>query len=529
MRLKKGYVALVLHSHLPFVRHPDINDALEERWLFEVMSECYMPLLKVYEKLLDEGIDFKVTMSITPPLMEMLEDEYLNERYFKHLRKLIELTQKEIVRTKNDEKMNAVAYFYNERFVELLEIYNKYDRRILNGFKRFSESGNLEIITCSATHALLPLLEINEETIKAQLTTGVENYYEHMGKMPNGIWLPECAYTYKLESYLRDLGIKYFICESKGIQYGSPRPRYGTAAPVVTPNGIVAFGRDEESSHQVWSSFAGYPGDVDYREFYRDIGFDLPKDYIGPYINAGGIRIDTGIKYHRITGKTENKDIYNREWAMNKVESHATHFTHSKNDQIESLSGNMDVAPILTCPYDTELFGHWWFEGPEFIEKFMRKSCEDWTNYQLITPWEYINKYPSIQCSTPSPSSWGADGDYSVWLNGENDWIYKELHQCEVAMTRLANTFDKPSDLERRALNQAARELMLAESSDWPFIIKTNTTVQYAVNRINSHINKFSKLYDDLTKKAIEEKSLNNMEEIDNIFKNIDYTLYKSK
>ena len=266
MRLEKGYVALVLHSHLPFVRHPDINDPLEERWLFEVMSECYMPLLKAYENLLNEGTNFKLTMSITPPLMEMLEDEYLNERYYKHLRKLIELTQREIVRTKNDEKMNALAYFYNERFIELLEI--------------------------------------NEETIKAQLTTGVENYYEHIGKMPNGIWLPECAYTYKLESYLRELGIKYFICESKGIKYGSPKPRYGTAAPVVTPNGIVAFGRDEESSHQVWSSFTGYPGDVDYREFYRDIGFELPMDYIRPYINEGGIRIDTGIKYHRITGKT---------------------------------------------------------------------------------------------------------------------------------------------------------------------------------------------------------------------------------
>ena len=211
------------------------------------------------------------------------------------------------------------------------------------------------------------------------------------------------------------------------------------------------------------------------------------------------------------------------------MESHANHFTHSKNNQIEELSKNMDVTPILTCPYDTELFGHWWFEGPEFIEKFMRKSCEEWTNYQLITPWEYINKYPNIQYSTPSPSSWGADGDYSVWLNGDNDWIYKELHQCEVAMTRLANTFDKPSDLERRALNQAARELMLAEASDWPFIIKTNTTVQYAVNRINGHINKFSKLYDDLTKKAIEEKYLENIESIDNIFKNVDYSLYKSK
>lgn len=524
--MTKGYVSLVLHSHLPFVRHPDVNDALEERWLFEAINECYLPLIDVYDRLVDDKINFKITMSITPPLMSMLEDEYLNNRYLEFLTKSIELSEKELIRTKNDEELNKVAYFYNNRFNGLLATYNKYERRIMNAFKKFVKLGVLEVITCSATHALLPLLSINPKAVKAQLQAGVESYIEHMEIPPKGIWLPECAYSYGIDRILKELGIKYFIAESKAVTNASPRPIYGTATPIGLPSGVCAFGRDVESSHQVWSDFMGYPGDVDYREFYKDIGYELPIEYIGDYINKDGIRIDTGVKYYRITGNTDTKEFYNRENALKKIESHATHFTHCRINQIQSLSEHMDVPPIITCPYDTELYGHWWFEGPDFIESFIRKSCEEWTNYELITPSEYLEKYPKIQCSSPSPSSWGEHGDYSVWLNPTNDWIYRALHRCEEEMVRLARTYSNPTELQRRALNQAARELMLAESSDWPFIIKGNTTVAYASRRVNTHVERFRRLYDEITKNCIESKTLSQIEEIDNIFPSIDYRIY---
>lgn len=524
--MPKGYVSLVLHSHLPYVRHPEADDALEERWLFEAINECYLPLIDVYDRLIDDKVNFKITMSITPPLMSMLEDEYLNERYLEFLKKSIELSEKELKRTENDEGLNKIAKFYNNRFNGLLETYDKYDRRIMTAFKKFVKLGVLEVLTCSATHALLPLLTINPEAVKAQLHTGIESFKEHMGFEPNGIWLPECAYTYGIDEILKELGIKYFISESKAVTNASPRPIYGTAAPIVMQTGVSAFGRDVESSHQVWSSFMGYPGDVDYREFYKDIGYELPVEYIGEYINKSGVRIDTGIKYYRITGNTDHKQIYNRGNALKKVESHADHFANSRNTQIESLSEHMEVPPLITCPYDTELYGHWWFEGPDFIESFIRKSCEEWTNYELTTPSEYLAKYPQVQCATPSPSSWGEGSDYSVWLNPSNDWIYRDLHQCAESMIRLANTYNTPTELQKRALNQAARELMLAESSDWAFIIKGNTTVNYAKRRVNLHVERFQSLYDVITKNCIEAKTLSKVEEVDNIFPNMNYKIY---
>ncbi|MGY0372622.1 glycoside hydrolase family 57 protein [Clostridium sp. JNZ J1-5] len=526
--MKKGYVSLVLHSHMPFVRHPDIEDSLEERWLFESISECYLPLIQVYDSLIKDNIKFKITMSITPPLMSMLEDDYLNKRYIQYLNSGIELSEKEIIRTKNDKEANKLAHFYNTRFNMLLEVYKEYDYRIMNAFKKFNKLGYLEIITCSATHALLPLLTINPETVRAQIGVAVESYTKCIGNAPNGIWLPECAYTYSLDNVLSEFGIKYFISEDKAIINASPKPEFGTYAPIVTNNGICTFGRDMESSRQVWSSFMGYPGDYDYREFYRDLGYDAPMEYIAPYINNSGIRIDTGIKYYRITGKTNIKEYYNRENAMDKVKLHARHFASERNKQIEFASVQMNRQPIIVTPYDTELYGHWWFEGPDFINEFIRISAEPWTNYDLVTPWDYLKMNPNVQHSTPSPSSWGENSDYSVWLNQSNHWIYRDLHKCAESMIRLADTYKSPTVIQKRALNQAARELMLAESSDWPFIIKNKTTMEYAIKRVNTHVERFNKLYECIIKDNIEAKWLSDIESIDNIFPNIDYRIYKS-
>lgn len=523
----KGYVSIVLHSHMPFVRHPEIDDAMEERWLFEAISECYIPLIDVYDNLIKDNIKFQITMSITPTLMSMLQDEYLQRRYLEYLNKSIELSEKEIVRTNSNSELNRLSLFYNDRFNKLLTIYKQYDYNLMNAFKKFDKLGYLEIITCAATHGLLPLLTINQETVKAQIATGVQSYIDCIGHAPKGIWLPECAYSYSLDSILKEFGIQYFISENKAVLNGSPKPKYGTHAPISTPNGICAFARDMESSYQVWSNFTGYPGDFNYREFYRDIGYELPNEYIKPYINKSGIRLDTGIKYYKITGKTDDKEYYNRENALIKVKEHADHFASSRHNQIDYISKHMEQPPIITCPYDTELFGHWWFEGPDFIDNFIRRSSENWTNYSLITPSQYLDKYPIVQCSSPNPSSWGENGDFSVWINPSNHWIYRELHKCAEAMIRLANTYSSPTDTQRRALNQAARELMLAESSDWPFIIKNNTTVEYAVKRVNTHLERFNKLYEDITKDSIDIKYVASLEELDNIFKNIDYEVYR--
>ncbi|MBC7323730.1 MAG: DUF1957 domain-containing protein, partial [Moorella sp. (in: Bacteria)] len=198
-----------------------------------------------------------------------------------------------------------------------------YHGNLINAFKKFQDAGRVEIITCAATHGYLPLLMIHPEAVQAQIAVAVSQYQKFFGREPRGIWLPECAYAPGIDDLLKKYNIRYFFTDTHGVLFASHRPRYGVFAPLYCPSGVAAFGRDAESSRQVWSAREGYPGDFDYREYYRDIGFDLDYEYIRPYIHPDGIRVSTGIKYYRITGRTNHKEPYVPAWAREKAAIHA--------------------------------------------------------------------------------------------------------------------------------------------------------------------------------------------------------------
>lgn len=524
--MEKGYLALVLHAHLPFVRHPEYEDCLEEQWFYEAVVETYIPLIQVLAGWVRDAVPCRLTLSLSPTLVAMLQDPLLQTRALRHIRRLIELSGREVKRTRTQPEFRPIAEMYRERFQNALDVYLRYERDLVRAFREFQEAGILECITCPATHALLPLLSVNEAAVRVQVQIGVEAYRKSFGRNPPGVWLPECGYYPGLDKILREFGIRYFFVESHGLLHAEPRPRYGVHAPVYTPSGVAAFGRDPESSKAVWSSIEGYPGDFDYREFYRDIGYDLEYETIKPYLPGGGIRTNTGIKYYRITGKTDHKEPYARAWAMEKAAIHAGNFMFNRERQIEHLSSLMDRRPVIVAPYDAELFGHWWFEGPEWIDFLVRKVAYDQRIFRLITPSEYLDLYPMNQVCTPSASSWGYKGYNEVWLNGSNDWIYPHLHRAAELMVELSRRFPRARGLRRRALNQAARELLLAQASDWAFMMKTGTTVDYAMNRTRSHLARFLRLTHQIQDGGIQEEWLSQLELGSGVFRGIDYGVY---
>ena len=525
-----GYLSLVLHAHLPFVRHPEYPDFLEEDWLYEAISETYIPLLVAFNHLRDEGVKFRLTMSMTPPLCEMLSDPLLQQRYVHHLDKLCELAEKEVERTKREApQFHAAALMYRSHFNECRDVFERvYQRNIVRGFKELQDAGYLEIITCCATHGYLPLMS-NETAKRAQIQIARENYIKHFGRPPRGIWLAECAFNPGDDRYLHEAGIKFFIADAHAILYGTPRPRRGIYAPVITPENVAVFARDTETSEQVWSSEIGYPGDPDYREFYRDLGYDAQDfEYIKPYLHDDGVRRNIGVKYHRITGKVDLhlKQPYVPEWATNKAASHAADFLANRRAQAGHLHYTLGRAPLILAPYDAELFGHWWFEGPQFLFYLFKKLHYDQDEIQPISPIDYLQIYPENQRQTPSASSWGAEGYNRVWINAETDWLYMHQHAAERRMVELAERFPNADGLLLRALNQAARELLLAQSSDWAFIITTGTMVQYAVKRFKDHIHRFTKIYEMVNANLIDGSWLAEVERRDTIFQEIDYRIY---
>ncbi|MBY0088651.1 1,4-alpha-glucan branching protein domain-containing protein [Brevibacillus brevis] len=528
--MHKGYLSLVLHAHLPYVRHGDRDDRLEERWVYEAMLECYLPLLMVFDKLLSDGIAFRMTLAISPTLLSMLDDDLIVTRFRTHLAKTVELAGKEVKRTASQPRENRIAKMYVERFRTIIAYCRKWDFQLIKAFRKIADSGCLELITCAATHSFLPYVE-TEEAIRAQLLVGIDTHERILGRRPKGIWLPECGYTPGLDRLLKEAGLRYFFVDSHTIEHATPLPRRGVLAPLFTPHDVAAFARDEVASRQVWSSIDGYPGDYDYREYYRDIGFDREMSYIEPYIHPDGIRVHTGLKYYRITGKEGDKDWYEPSWAREKAASHAGHFLYHRERQVEEASQWMDRKPLVVATYDAELFGHWWFEGPQFLDFLIRKTVCDSKKVKLMTPSEYLEEYPEQDRGHLPMSTWGRNGYGEVWLNENNGWIYRHLHQAEGELIGAITTYSemKGDQLALRCLRQAARELMLAQSSDWAFILDGQTVTRYAVQRIHDHLVRMRALLAMYREHQLDEEAITQAEADFPIFPDLDITFYLPK
>lgn len=518
---------IMLHAHLPYIRYPEHENFLEENWLYETMTETYIPLINILENLLDDGVDFRLSLSLSPPLIEMLSDDLLMSRYQRYLCKLIELSEKEVYRNRRHIRRRDLASMYHKRFLRTRYLFeNVYRRDLISAFRALMESGRLEIATCSATHAYLPALMTEPEAVKAQVQLPVMHFRKFFGRKPPGIWLPECGFSPGMDSLLREAGLGYFFLESHGVLNSAQVNRKNIYTSVKTPSGITAFARDASSSRQVWSAQEGYPGDADYRDFYRDIGFDLDLDYIRPYL-PDGIRTFTGIKYFRVTDRNAvRKKPYNREKALKKTEFHAVDFLKSREKQILSLNKRLKISPLITAAFDAELFGHWWFEGPEWLDHLLRKGAGKDKLVRFITPSEFIAENPASEIFNPSLSSWGQKGYSSTWIDTSNSWIYKHMHRAAKRMQDMAGKNFRARGLLRKALNQAARELLLAQSSDWAFMMQKEKASEFATKKFTEHITNFSILHHEITSGRINREALALLEHKDNIFSDMDFKIY---
>ncbi len=526
--MANGYFCLVLHAHLPFVRHPEDPTVMEERWLYEAITGTYLPLIQMFEGLASDRIPARCTVSVSPPLLSMLTDDLLKHRYAEHLDDLIALSEKEIQRTQYEPQYRRLAEMYRDRFGKLRHTWRCHEGNLVHALKKLQDAGVLEVITATATHAFFPLMDRNWAAMRAQVHTAADLYEKHFGRRSPGMWLGECGYVPGVDELLREAAVRYFFVDTHGLRFADAAPRNDVYAPMFCPTGVAAFARDTESSEQVWSAEHGYPGDAHYRDFYRDIGFDMPMDYIGPHVHPEGHRLYTGFKYHAIThAQMHDKWVYDPEAARGRAGLHASHFRGGLEKQVERLRGGMDRPPIVVSPYDAELYGHWWFEGPTFLNDVFRQLHHDQHTIEAITPSDYLTRHPVNQVATPCASSWGKNGYNEQWLNESNAWLWRHVHAAGERMVELSRRFGEPqSELERRALKQAARELMLLQSSDWPFIMSTGTTVPYATRRFNEHVIQFNQLYDELGAGKLDQISLADMEARNNLFPDIDYRLY---
>lgn len=524
------FLAIVLHAHLPFVRHPEHESFHEENWFFEALAECYLPLLDRMQRWSDDGLPWHLTLTLTPTLCAMLRDKLLGERFELYLQRRIELAARERQRHLLQPEFAQLAGFYEDFYRGVDSLWRQLDQDPLSAFARHQSDGHLELLTCAATHAFLPLLADHPASIRAQLQVARDQHSTLFGTAPQGIWLPECGYSPNLDGPLKSAGFSHFVLETHGVLHASPMPRRSTFAPILTRSGAAAFARDPSSARQVWSRTGGYPGDPRYREFHRDLVHDADREYLRSALLDPDSGAFTGFKYHRITSHAPGieKLPYSPLDAVLAVGQHAEHFLAARRIQGDAAQAFLDRPAMIVCPYDAELFGHWWFEGPQFLDAVMRGACADGSGLEPIKLHGYLARYPSNQEASPAPSSWGEGGHSKVWLNPKNAWIQPHVrnanHLMEVAVQAQveARRLGKVEDPARlRALRQAGRELLLAQSSDWPFLIYAATASTYAKARFVEHISSFNRLVQMGEESPMDLPFLEQMEQRHNLFPNI--------
>jgi 1,4-alpha-glucan branching enzyme len=511
--MNKLYVTLVLHAHLPYVRKGQPH--LEERWLFEAMTECYIPLIHMLETNKPLG---KWTISFSPPLMEMLTDSHMQERYIDYLQKTQQLIEKE-KRCLTEEVEKKLVDFYEGRLELVKQTFFKWGKDLISAFRHFYQLGKIECITTSASHAILPYLK-TPQGVRAQIVHGIKCFENHFHERPKGFWLPECAIAPGIDQILQEEGIQYTIIEPHAVENIEEE----IPSPIYSPSGVVLFPRHQTLSRKIWDASIGYPGDADYREFYRDIAFEREWEYLAPHLETNQIRVDTGLKYYRITGRTDQKEHYVRERAKAKIQLHAKDFVKTLETYLKEKQEQSPASNPIVLAFDAELFGHWWFEGPEWLEALLTSNPQ---NIDFLTPSTYIKKHgQQLNASQVTFSTWGRNGYGDTWLNEKNEWIYRLMHRLEKDLIHCITKYQTVDRLQERVLNQMTREWFLLTASDWAFMIDRGNYENYAIQRMKEHVQRFDLLMEMLKSHEISEKLLSEIEEEYPFLKEIDLSMF---
>ncbi|PYN60613.1 MAG: DUF1957 domain-containing protein [Candidatus Rokuibacteriota bacterium] len=514
--------ALVLHTHLPMVvnhgRWPHGSD-----WLCEAAFECYLPLLETAHRLVADGISPKWTVNLSPVLTEQLASpEFQKELsfYYENVRRACMDSREQFERAGQKEILRLTS-FWEEFYERMWEMHRRIGGDIPGTFAELGRAGHIEVITCAATHGYLPLLG-RDESVRLQLRTAVETHRRHFGRAPRGIWLPECAYRPRyewtpptgrdsgrvrwvrpgLEEMLASEGLEYFVADAHLVAAGDPvflyrdfvPLRLGPGEPASSVPGTrgrtpylpyrvasrggtgsaVAFFRDPKTTLQVWSREHGYPGDAAYLEFHK-------KHFPG------------GLRFWRITdnsGDLGRKQVYDPDVAAQKVALQSRHFV----ELVQTTLGEASAAgPAVVCsPYDAELFGHWWFEGPLWLEHVAREMARG--GVPRGTLGEALEAVPPQTTLSLPEGSWGEGGDHRVWLNRDTEWTWDRVYSAEAEWVEHLTASARGDGDQRRVLQQATRELLLLEASDWQFLITTGAARDYAERRVAEHYAEFKRL-----------------------------------
>ncbi len=504
-----GSVAFVLHSHLPWFRRNGVFPVGEE-WLFQSWSESYLPLLDVLDRLAADGHRDVLTLGITPVLAEQMADPYLMREFHGWLgRRLLDLQWTMSAAPAHDKAVLGEVWAHHWRRQSRL-LAQLQDGILTTGlvapFARLADAGVIELLGGPATHPYLPLMD-DPALIRGQITAGLDISEATTGRRPTGVWTPECGYRPAghvgdptappqhvmgdgtpilrpsgtqlpgLEAFWAEAGVDHLVLDGPTLARaaGAPMRDWGHTAralhqvgdpmdvldqPVwIGDSDVAAFGRNLAVSYAVWNPHGGYPADEWYRDFHM-------------------IDLEGGYKSWRVTDTASlAKQPYVPDAAEGRVRAHAEDFIGLLHAHLDPRGSEATVV----AAYDTELFGHWWYEGPSWLEAVLRGIATDPTLRTTTLAARLAESPPTQRLALPE-SSWGWGKGHAAWVTPETRWIWEEIRSAEARFRTLP---------EGPARDAAWRQLTMLQASDWPFMIAREQSTQYAVERVKAHLARF--------------------------------------
>lgn len=446
-----GTFCLVLHSHLPWVAHHG-RWPVGEEWLHQAWAHSYLPVVEVLRSLAHDGYRDLLTLGVTPVLAAQLDDArcIAAQRTW--------LADWQVRAAGSAASRDPIQQRTGQReFADATRARETFDARWQRGaspvFRELRDGGVIEVIGGPATHPFLPLLDPRVRDFA--LAVGLDDATLRLGARPTGIWVPECGYRPGLERALDDADVDHIVLD--GPTFG----RFGTDAPVrIADTDVVAFGRNLDITYRVWSPRRSYPGNRWYRDFHT---FD----------HTWGLRPARVTSQHT---EPADKSPYDPERAARQIQVDAADFIARVRDHCRAHPGAVVVAA-----YDTELFGHWWHEGPAFLDAILRGLPEAGIDVSTL---ERARDRAKESLHLPA-GSWGSGKDWRVW-DGEQVSDIAEANQ-QVQQDVLHALDHRPYEYRSAARDQLARELLLTLASDWPFMITKDSAAGYARHRHAEH------------------------------------------
>ncbi|GMO24797.1 MAG: DUF1957 domain-containing protein [Termitinemataceae bacterium] len=533
----KNVISIVLNCNLPFVRHPEVPFFYEEIPFYSSISDTIFPLLNMMEKLTADNVPFKIGLVISPTMCSMLQDELLISRYFAWLERQISFGVAEINRTKKNPKLFELAAYYHGKAVKNKSLFKDiYKSNIPAAFAAFQKKGMLELICAPATNCFLPFYKDKKEAMNALFETGIMSHNLSFHSSSNGIYLPLLGWHKALDQYLIRCNINWSIIETHGALLAMPIAKYGSFYPIKTKNGTTLFVKDYYAYADVMYKDNGIQYDPAFLDFYSDAVDNLPKEAVKLFLNSRGIRIPTGFKYTAM-----NKSLYNPQLAIERAVKMAEKFLCRRAealanayDKLNDEEKKSNKKLLSLCVWDADFVGRFWHEGYVFLENLFRLANQR-DDVEFMTPSQYLEDQSDqdFQIVEPEYSSTNINGYGETLIEANNDWACRHIARALDRMTEMSERFKDESGIRERCLNQAAREVLLALSSDWPRLMSEVYTSSlpkwksYAKKRLEEHLRNFTTIYESLGSNYLNTKFLTELENRNNIFPDMNYRVFQ--